>query len=381
MIEHVISTFTSDDDRHYWNPYHLIASTSSSSPPPPPLLLESTTTTWLSKEEEYVDDNNCQITNCCCNGRSTGCYFGKTVTIVDDNSRDIHHQHLTQQQYSWTKYSFLERGTRVHVLNATLSILSILYFGIYIPFTSTSSGSKSGMGDDVEHSSTTAAATTSMGSTWWWWLCTVIFWVGFVGLAYDNVISGMGKYMITTNPKLLRVLTKYRFVIHSFCIPLFFIPITIVAYEHNLIISSTTATAFVVGSITMSVMEAMYWINYDVTKFVVIDLSNAIKDKPSKVAGTISYTLPDKRDLLYKVILPVIMWVTYSLIVGILLIWHRHDDVGTDYDEAILMLQSGAMLGSLSLVALLTSVVNRSKIQLLGEIVSLGLLWKTFQSL
>ena len=153
---------------------------------------------------------------------------GKHHEHNHSSSRAIHHPFTTN--------SFIERGTRVHVINVVASILAMIHFGLLVPVSSSSSSSKSNLNNSNKTSINTGHYDYSF-------LCTFIFWFGYLGLLYDNFVTGIGKYHIRDNSQVLKTLTRYRFVWHAAGIPLFFVPVTIVASYNNLITNSTITMA------------------------------------------------------------------------------------------------------------------------------------------
>ena len=411
----VTNSFIGNDDMHFNSPYHAKLTTTSSSPS------KSSSSNFMSdyitKEEVngiqkyrylHQNDNSEDV-------GKTNTQFHHSIPHqqYDDPHLEQQQQHHHHRRRQWTMKCFFERGTWVHVANVLLSILAIINFGVLIPVSANSSSSSGGGGsDNINNNNIKSSSSYSYNSTtnsiiypdeactyddgsrdyqyyYYYYsgyvpLCTFIFWFGFIGIAYDNFVSGIGKYVINTHPQLLMTLTRYRFVWHAAGMPLFCIPITIIADYHNLIVSnsnsiSTTTMALVLGCIAISIIESMYWIYYfDKNKFVIVDLSKSnSKSKASALAGTISYSINETKEII-KLVIPVVVWAMYNLVIGLLLIW-RAKSASNGREES--MAQSGYFLVLSSLVAIITGCINKPIIQLFGEVISLGVIWMAFQAI
>ena len=155
----------------------------------------------------------------------------------------------------------------------------------------------------------------------------------FVGMCYDNVISGLGRYIIgkesdensSSNRRrhqVLRNLTKGRYLFHAAVMPLIFLPmLEVCTFMDNNVITgalhlknhvNVVSTCFIVA-ILMALIECIDWLRYDSEKFVPIDQRYSTKNIQHHLAGTYKYTCPN----VLKCVLPAIITTLLQIIVGL----------------------------------------------------------------
>lgn len=224
----------------------------------------------------------------------------------------------------FTDRNGLVSGTRIHLINAILSLVVATSF-----FVSRRSSS----------SSLTAA-------------CMMF---GFCGLVLDNTINAFGKYL--GEGRRLRLLTKVRLVFHGTSVPLLFLPILEAAKFHGLL-STKAATRMMPLCVLFSIYELWSWITYDSQKLQVVDNRDSLKHSVRYLAGTLAYT----SGRVLQCVLPVAILSLAELGIGYMLVWKKPALAGR------LLLSSGV-------ASLVTCSIQRPDIQIYGETVTMGLIW------
>ena len=154
----------------------------------------------------------------------------------------------------------------------------------------------------------------------------------FFGMFYDNVICGLGKYIVGKDDEndenshsnnnrrhqLLRKLTKGRYLFHAAVMPLVFIPmLEVCTFMDNVNGMSmknhvnVVSTCFIVA-LGMAVMECIDWIRYDSNNFIPIDQRYSKHNIQHHLAGTYKYTCPN----IIKCVVPAIITTLLQIIVG-----------------------------------------------------------------
>ena len=171
----------------------------------------------------------------------------------------------------------------------------------------------------------------------------------------DNTINAIGKY-IGAGPT-LRFLTKLRLVAHGTSIPLLFIPMIEALFSHQVIsyVCKVSLMAFCTG---IAVLECWDWSRLDLSTLKLVDNRASREHQHRYLAGTLTYT----SGKVLKCVGPVILFTLLELGVGAWL-WM--------YYRAL----AGRFLVSSGLTSLFSGSVGRPDIQMVGETVTMGLLW------
>lgn len=144
-------------------------------------------------------------------------------------------------------------------------------------------------------------------------LSVLAIYAGQFGIMYDNMVNGIGKYL--GEGKLLRVLSKYKFLMHDAVTPMLAYPVTEIAARHGLINHSTESMLqFVL--IVSSTIAAFYWHEKDSSHLPVLDLRESKDNDSGYLAGTLLY----RSGYLWKMLYKSILLVLYEIIVGFVIL-------------------------------------------------------------
>ena len=263
-----------------------------------------------------------------------------------------------------------ERGTRIHVICAIANMLVIpIMLNINIPSSSLSSV----LLRQTQQYSISTTTTNAISHA-----CMIF---GFIGMVYDNLVTAAGKYLVrgggentTTNNdnKLLRILTKGRYLFHGMIMPLLLVPIVEVFSKQQ------RQRGVVVGNMLKGVllciasMEMFDWIHYDEQRFIKVDNTRSTTQHVSNVvAGTIKYTSPD----IMKCVIPAIVATLIQIGSGMYMILRQVQQMQT---ISLSCLSSGpllVLLAGLTALVSATAFAKRPDIQLFLEPASLVMIW------
>ena len=128
----------------------------------------------------------------------------------------------------------------------------------------------------------------------------------FSGMVYDNIVVAAGKYMVNgsmEDGRLLRMLTKGRYLFHGMVMPLLLVPIIEIAKQHGLIAVPRIANVMKGILISIASIEMIDWLHYDKAQFVPVDNTMSTKHINHVLAGTFKFTCPN----ILKCVLPAIL--------------------------------------------------------------------------
>jgi len=188
-----------------------------------------------------------------------------------------------------------------------------------------------------------------------------------VGLIYDNVVVGIGKY-IFHHKTTFSLLNKGRFVFHSLTMPLIAFPLLEIAtkFGTNSFLSmdyaifsflsrnvQTFITCFVI-------FELIHWtVQVDATKDLkVIDLRQSTTNQKSNLGGTIASSLASHVNPV-RFILPTVLIIIFQIMLGVLL----------------LSTTAGRILLGSGLLNLISPGLFLPELQLLAEHIFVGSIW------
>jgi hypothetical protein len=190
----------------------------------------------------------------------------------------------------------------------------------------------------------------------------------FFGMAYDNIINALGKFIGPNQA--LRRLTKGRYLFHSAVMPLIFIPILeCCALSGMRLGGNAIITTCFLAAATIAILESIDWIKYDSKQFLLVDQRNNAHHITHHVAGTLKYTCPN----IIKCVAPAIVTTVLQIILGAALTIRNHAYASL----------SGNLVLFAGLTALFsaTSCTRHPHIQLLLEPASLVMVWAAASSL
>lgn len=144
-------------------------------------------------------------------------------------------------------------------------------------------------------------------------LSVLAIYAGQFGIMYDNMINGLGKYI--GEGKLLRVLSKYKFLMHDAVTPMLAYPVTEIAARHG-IINHSTESLIQFFLIVSSTIAAFYWHERDSSNLPVLDLRESKDNDSGYLAGTLLY----RSGYLWKMLYKSILLVLYEIIVGFVIL-------------------------------------------------------------
>lgn len=181
----------------------------------------------------------------------------------------------------------------------------------------------------------------------------------FISLSFDHAVVALGAYI--GESRTLKILSKLRCGFHAIAMPLLFLPISEVCTRVDLI-SKTTDNLTISISILLAAHEAMVWYKYDIHDLVLLDRRDSVVNTGLSFAGSLSYISGRG----FKAFAPAILFNLFALYVGMYLLWNGF---------------SGEFLFVSAMTTLVSNVLNKPFLQMLGETVLLGSILRTLMVL
>jgi len=181
----------------------------------------------------------------------------------------------------------------------------------------------------------------------------------FISLSFDHAVVALGAYI--GESRTLKILSKLRCGFHAIAMPLLFLPITEACTRTNLI-SKTTDNITISVSILLAAHEAMVWYKYDIHNLVLLDRRDSAVNSGLSFAGSLSYISGRG----FKAFAPAILFNFFALYLGMYLLWNGF---------------SGHFLFVSATITLVSNVWNKPFLQMLGETVLLGGIFRTLRVL